>query len=148
MCLFQNGGVLNLGQDFSKDSRFQWTPIQEDVWYTGTSAVALIALVVTVSVHWGLAVCRQIIGHFGDWSQLEWGILDFDSSASPSHIKVIVDSGTTLLIVDQQIMSAIQTLFYSYCSSIKLPGVCGLPVNASYDVTLSFGFHFADFEAF
>jgi hypothetical protein len=46
MCLYQNNGVLNLGQDFSKDSRFQWTPIQQDVWYTGTTVERIVRFLV------------------------------------------------------------------------------------------------------
>jgi hypothetical protein len=30
-----NGGVLAIGDDYSKDKRFQWTDIVEDQWYTG-----------------------------------------------------------------------------------------------------------------
>lgn len=102
MCLFQNNGVLNLGQDFSKDSRFQWTPIQQDVWYTV---------------------------YIEDWlfGGVSLGISAYDLNWNG----VIVDSGTTLIIVDQQINAAIQKLFYSYCPTVKLPGICGLPLNAS-----------------
>lgn len=30
-----NGGVLAIGDDYSKDTRFQWTDIVQDQWYTG-----------------------------------------------------------------------------------------------------------------
>ena len=32
-----NGGILAIGDDYSKDTRIQWTDITQDQWYTGMS---------------------------------------------------------------------------------------------------------------
>jgi hypothetical protein len=100
MCLRPEGGVLELGVDYSKNSNFKWTPITDEEWY-------------------GVDIEDILVGETSigfSWWDLNWN-------------GVIVDSGTTLLIVPSDIFGAIQTVFTNLCSKVKLAGICGLPAN-------------------
>jgi hypothetical protein len=100
LCLYENNGILELGTDYSKDNRFVWTPIQQDQWYT-------------VYIY-DIKLGNNSIG-ISAWD-LNWN-------------GVIVDSGTTLLIVSTQIMTAIQNEITSLCAKTPLVGVCNVPSN-------------------
>lgn len=126
MCLRPQGGALSLGADYSKvltdlerlpqarglteapysllcpmqDPRFKWTEISEEQWYG-------------VEIN-DIKVGNRSIGY--SWYWLNWN-------------GVIVDSGTTLLIVTPDILTAIQKQFLALCSTVKLPGVCNVPKN-------------------
>jgi len=55
MCLFDDGGVLGLGTDWSKDSRFKWTTVQDDKWFIGMLIMRCILDVILlnlISVAW------------------------------------------------------------------------------------------------
>ena len=62
-----------------------------------------------------IKVGNQSIGY--SWYWLNWN-------------GVIVDSGTTLLIMPSDIFGAIQKQFVALCSKIKLPGVCSVPKSS------------------
>jgi len=101
MCLRPQGGVLELGVDYSKDPNFKWTPITDEEWY-------------------GVEIEDILIGGtsigFSSWD-LNWN-------------GVIIDSGTTLLIMPSDIYGGIQKVFQSMCSKVPLTGVCGnMPAN-------------------
>jgi hypothetical protein len=97
MCLLLDGGVMSIGDDYSTDNRFQWTPIIEEQWYSVT---------------------------LDDW--LFGGMTIGVSSYDLNYYGVIVDSGTTLLIVDSQIFQAIEKLFMTNCTQNPLVGVCNV----------------------
>jgi len=69
LCLDTNGGIMGIGEDYSSDSRFVWTDITQDQWYT------------VYMTDW----------RFGDVS-LNISETDLNWNG------VIVDSGTTLLV--------------------------------------------------
>jgi len=102
MCLRPEGGVLSLGVDHSKDPNFKWTPVVQEEWY-----------VVEIN---DIKVGNQSIGY-------SWFWLNQNS--------IIVDSGTTLLIVPSDIFGAIQKLFVALCSKVNLPGVCNAPKSSN-----------------
>jgi len=97
MCLLVNGGIMAIGDDYSTDSRFHWTPIIEEQWYSVT---------------------------LDDWlmGSTTIGVSSYDLN----YYGVIVDSGTTLLIVDTQIFQAIEKVLTNNCSSNPLVGVCNV----------------------
>ena len=98
MCLLTKGGTLSLGVDYSKDSRFRWTDITQEQWYTVTLN----------DIKFG----SQSIG-VSSWDLNENG--------------VIVDSGTTLFIVTTDVMTAINATLYSLCKTTNLIGICNAP---------------------
>eukprot|EP01124_Arcella_intermedia_P008645 TRINITY_DN154_c0_g1_i1.p1 TRINITY_DN154_c0_g1~~TRINITY_DN154_c0_g1_i1.p1 ORF type:complete len:441 (+),score=70.18 TRINITY_DN154_c0_g1_i1:55-1323(+) len=97
MCLLEDGGIMSIGDDYSADPRFQWTPIEQEQWYTVT---------------------------LNDWlmGSQSLGLSSYDLN----YDGVIVDSGTTLLIVDTQILGAIQKVLVSNCTQNPLVGVCNV----------------------
>jgi len=97
LCLGTNNGIMGIGDDYSKDPRFVWTPIQEDQWYT------------VYMTDWRIGTVSLNISQL----DLNWN-------------GVIVDSGTTLLIVPDWIMTPIITYMKSLCSSVNLVGICGV----------------------
>jgi len=100
MCLLQDGGIMSIGDNYSDDSRFQWTSIIEEQWYSVT---------------------------LNDW--LMGGQTIGVSSYDLNYYGVIVDSGTTLLIVDTQIYTAIQKSLTGNCTKNPLVGVCNVPTG-------------------
>jgi len=99
MCLRPQGGALSLGVDYSKDPNFKWTEISQEQWYN-------------VEIN-DIKVGNQSIGL--SWYDLNWN-------------SVIVDSGTTLLILPSDIFAAVQKQFVALCSrGVNLPGVCNSP---------------------
>lgn len=99
MCLRPQGGALTLGVDHSKDPNFKWTEISQEQWYN-------------VEIN-DIKVGNQSIGL--SWYDLNWN-------------SVIVDSGTTLLILPSDIFAAVQKQFVALCSrGVNLPGVCNSP---------------------
>jgi len=101
LCLYVNNGLLNIGKDYSNDTRFQWAPIQEDQWYT-------------------------IYVNDFRFGGVSLNISTYDLNENG----VIVDSGTTLIIVSTQIMGAIKSYLNSLCSrSRNLTGICGVPTG-------------------
>jgi len=90
------GGVLSLGVDYSKDSRFKWTDISDEIWYS----------VVVNDIKFG----GKSIGL--DYYYLNYGY------GGP-----IVDSGTTLFIVTTTIMAAIRTTIEGFCKTVFTPSL-------------------------
>lgn len=100
-----HGGALSLGVDYSKDSRFVFTSLTEEEW-------------------WNIALNDIKIGG------KSLGLTNWDYNEEG----VIVDSGTTLLIVTNQIMKSIRTAFESECSTNPLVGVCNTrPGKSMFD---------------
>ena len=94
LCMGPKGGVLSLGVDYSKDSRFKWTDISDEIWYS----------VVVNDIKFG----GKSIGM--DYYYLNYGY------GGP-----IVDSGTTLFIVTTTIMAAIRTTIEGFCKTVITP---------------------------
>jgi Eukaryotic aspartyl protease len=97
MCMGDKGGTMELGGVLPyHDGRLSWTPITKQLWY----------VVETVDVR----VYNRSLGltHF----QMNRG-------------NVIVDSGTTLAIVNNAIFDAFQSALEDGCSDHPLVGVCG-----------------------
>eukprot|EP01122_Echinamoeba_exundans_P006372 TRINITY_DN1773_c0_g1_i1.p1 TRINITY_DN1773_c0_g1~~TRINITY_DN1773_c0_g1_i1.p1 ORF type:complete len:225 (+),score=59.28 TRINITY_DN1773_c0_g1_i1:723-1397(+) len=95
MCLIPNRASIALGADVSSNNAYQWTAITQQEYYS---------IYLT-----DVAVAGQSLG------------------ISPSKLnanQVIVDSGTTLLIVTNGVMKAFQNRLQSMCSTVNLPGVC------------------------
>jgi len=97
-----NGGVLALGDNYASDKRFQWTAIQDYTWYTV---------------------------YLNDW-QLggkTLGVSQYDLN----YNGVIVDSGTTLLIIPSWVMTPLKKAFLDMCSTVHLVGICGVKSGQS-----------------
>jgi len=105
MCLGSDGGIMTIGTDYSTDSRFQWTSIIQEQWYSVT---------------------------MNDW--MMGGQTIGVSSYDLNYYGVIVDSGTTLIIVDTQILTAIQKVLTANCTTHPLVGVCNVTTgNGLFD---------------
>uniref|UniRef100_A0A6B2L7J0 Peptidase A1 domain-containing protein n=1 Tax=Arcella intermedia TaxID=1963864 RepID=A0A6B2L7J0_9EUKA len=102
LCLFEDGGLFSIGNDYTTHNKFVWTPIVEKQWYT----VAL-----------------------NDWS------VDGRSlGLAPETLNqngVIIDSGTTLIIVNQFIFDQFRYTLEEMCERVYLKGVCGSLRNSS-----------------
>jgi len=97
LCLGTSGGVMAIGDNYKGDSRFVWTPIQEDQWYT------------VWMTDWRIgSVSLNVTAEDLNWDG------------------VIVDSGTTLLIVPYWVMNPIIAYMKSLCSKTPLVGICGV----------------------
>lgn len=102
MCLTQVGdyeGVFDLGVDYSKNSAFRFTPVIDELYY--------VVNLTDVSVGSNSLGLSNKIYNLG---------------------QVIVDSGTTLIYVNDFIYKGIVNQFEAICKSgVKLVGVCGVP---------------------
>jgi hypothetical protein len=114
-----HGGALSLGVDYSKDSRFLFTALTEEEW-------------------WNIALNDIKIGG------KSLGLTNWDYN----NEGVIVDSGTTLLIVTNLIMKSIRTSFESMCDNTPLVGVCGTKPGKSMFDGYCFGMTNAQLSAF
>jgi len=94
--------VMSLGDNYWGNSGYKFTPLQDEIWY---------------------------IIYLEDW--LFGGVSLNISAWDLNDNQVIVDSGTTLIIVDNQVMTATQNLLTGLCSTTNLVGVCGLTYNNS-----------------
>jgi hypothetical protein len=94
MCMLVDGGVMAIGDDYSTDPRFQWTPVNLEEWYFVT---------------------------LDDWL-MGGKTIDLFLDA----YGVVVDSGTTLLVVNDEIFLRIHNLLTSNCTENPLVGVCNV----------------------
>jgi len=97
-----NGGILAIGDNYAKDARFQWTDIVQDQWYT-------------------VYMTNWFIGH------TSLGVPAYDLNWDG----VIVDSGTTLIIVPYWIMDPIKKILTGMCANTTLVGICGVKTGQS-----------------
>jgi len=98
MCLIPDQAVMEMGTDYTKDSSIVWTPLDPD---DGT----------WMNVYMNdLRVDNVSLGLSPFW--------DLNANG------VIVDSGTTLFIVNSDILDALQKAITAYCPKVDLVGVC------------------------
>jgi len=105
MCLGNqknNNGIMEIGQDYSKDSCFIWTPIETEQWY------------IVWMTDWFIG--KTSLGVSG--IDLNWD-------------NVIVDSGTTLIFVLYWVMDPIKTILAGLCNTTKLVGICNVKKGQS-----------------
>eukprot|EP01125_Pyxidicula_operculata_P019143 TRINITY_DN691_c1_g1_i4.p1 TRINITY_DN691_c1_g1~~TRINITY_DN691_c1_g1_i4.p1 ORF type:complete len:407 (+),score=88.80 TRINITY_DN691_c1_g1_i4:2416-3636(+) len=107
MCLTQNGGSLMLGYNLHSNQNFQWSPLQT---LQGHNVYYPIHLTDAKIGGQSLGISEKVLnGEFG----------------------ALVDSGTTLIILPQQVFTAVQKSIYSVCSTYNLPGVCNVTAGNS-----------------
>jgi hypothetical protein len=102
MCLRPQGGVLQLGTNYTQHPLFKWTPIVDEEWY-------------------GIEIEDIAVG--GTSVGLSWADLNRNG--------VIVDSGTALLVVPTTVYKSIEKIFLGMCTKVNLAGVCNVPKNQS-----------------
>jgi len=103
LCIYGNNGLLEIGTDYSSDSRFVWTPVQ-------TVDGSLMAWYTVWLEDW----------KFGSTSL---GLSEWTLNAN----NVVVDSGTTLLVVPKNVWQAILKTLLNMCSSNNMIGICNNP---------------------
>jgi len=112
MCLYQNDGVMEIGTDYYSNNYkdYEWTEVQ------------------TVP-----AGQQEVYAWYVVWLD-NWRIggvsLGIDQGTLNQN-NVIVDSGTTLLVVPKFVWPNIQKAFLSLCNKYSMPGICGNPPNGS-----------------
>jgi len=104
LCLTPHNPVMDIGVNYQGNASFEWTKVDDSDWYT---------------------IEMEDIAVNG----VSLGISSYDLNANG----VIADSGTTLFIVSQQVMSAIQMRFISMCSHTLLVGVCSPDGKTLFD---------------
>lgn len=114
-----HGGALSLGVDYSHDNRFIFTALTEEEW-------------------WNIQLNDIKLGG------KSLGLTNWDYN----NEGVIVDSGTTLLIVPNLIMKTMITAFQDMCSSTNLVGVCGVKPGKSLFDGYCFSMSAAQINAF
>jgi len=102
MCLNEDGGILELGVSYKGGPGFVWTPIEDYLWYS-------------IEME-DLKVNGKSIGV--SWYDINWN-------------GVIVDSGTTLVIVPSDVLDALHQSFLALCPTVNLVGVCNVDKGKS-----------------
>jgi len=102
LCLTPTNPVLDIGTNYAGDSSYEWTKVTDQDWYT---------------------VDMEDFAVGG----VSLGISKFDLNENG----VIVDSGTTLIIVSKKVNEALITRFTAMCSKTNLPGVCNVTAGKS-----------------
>eukprot|EP01111_Echinosteliopsis_oligospora_P006027 TRINITY_DN1995_c0_g1_i1.p1 TRINITY_DN1995_c0_g1~~TRINITY_DN1995_c0_g1_i1.p1 ORF type:complete len:413 (-),score=127.06 TRINITY_DN1995_c0_g1_i1:8-1246(-) len=95
LCLRPDNGIMDIGTNYQGDSRFEWTDVSGDDWYT-------------VEME-DFFINNQSLGL---------------SRFSLNEDGVIVDSGTTLFIVTSKMMKVIQARLLAMCDTVNLVGIC------------------------
>lgn len=104
LCSSAVGGAMTIGESFATDLSLLWTPIVSPKYY---SVELLDVLVGTIS----LGLPSQIYNEY----------------------QTVVDSGSTLVILPKPAFMQIERVMQDLClHGWKLPGVCGLNINASF----------------
>jgi len=119
MCLTPSNAVLDIGTNYQGDSRFEWTKVGQQIWYT----VDMLDFLVN-NVTLGLTA----------------GTLNSNG--------VIVDSGTTLVIVSKRVLSGIKTHLTSFCETKNLVGICNATAGKSLFDGYCFPMTASDVSAF
>eukprot|EP01122_Echinamoeba_exundans_P014514 TRINITY_DN6594_c0_g1_i1.p2 TRINITY_DN6594_c0_g1~~TRINITY_DN6594_c0_g1_i1.p2 ORF type:complete len:431 (+),score=107.87 TRINITY_DN6594_c0_g1_i1:35-1327(+) len=107
LCLGASGGSLSVGTDFTNSSGWQFTPVyeyQDQFW-------------------------AWFIVHLED-VQINGKSIGMTHSQLNQH-HVIVDSGTTLLLLHPTIFTKVQSTLLAMCSTTNLVGICGVSYNNS-----------------
>jgi len=102
LCLTTTNPVMDIGEDYQGDSSFEWTKVVDEDWYTVEMEDFAVGGI-------SLGVSRYDLNENG----------------------VIVDSGTTLFIVSEQVNKALEARFNAMCSSTNLVGICNVTSGKS-----------------
>ena len=129
MCLIGANAVLELGTDYSCDAAVVWSPIVSgNGYYTlGLNDVMVenVSLLRYPTLWRCYFTCFCLSPHL-----TLFHLLLFECSKSPpsqtSMREMIVDSGTTLFVLQQDIYYYLKAEFIKYCSFANLPGVCNV----------------------
>jgi len=109
MCFYNDSGILEIGSNYYTNNftDFNWTEVQQ--------------------VDGGLTAWYVV------WmDQWRFGNTSLGISADElNENNVIVDSGTTLIVVPKFVYQAIAKVLLGMCSTNNMPGICGNPPNGS-----------------
>jgi len=108
ICLFNDSGIMEVGTNYysSANKQYQWTPVYQ------------------YSSLWAWYVVWLDDFRFNNMSL---GLSQSQLNANT----VIVDSGTTLIVVPQNVYQAIAKVLLKMCGTNNMPGICGNPPNGS-----------------